>query len=445
MAYFQKKNEDDQNNNGNQNQITGGNIYSTSGSEVSSTLENSSPKGNSTSSLSNESGNWVNLNKYLDANQGKVGGYVDTLVNPYSQKEEGYRNNLQNANEQYLNSIHNDTAYKTGANTSRNIASNYYKNSSNVSDDDKGAFYGTLSGYQGAGKFDETGDDYGYNDLRTQADEFANVSSNLGNNNYLQSLMGNQVSSGGKKLNSFLVQGTTQGQQDLNNNVKRFSDLENLLNNQVSSLNDERQNVINTATQNQQLAQQAEAEEYKRVQDQIAAAQQKAIQKANQQKALYEGAKNNVMHVGLPTSNGQVVVGKNLNINPYTWKDTSTQGKQDVGREQKELDQRRNDLLNNTRTADSSLDTNFKYADFSNAYNGKWQEKQDAMNRVLNNVYNSGTFGKFSDNDRREILDEVLNDYYTDAVDKAFMDFYNNKISENELGNKLQAAFVGGL
>lgn len=269
MAYFLKQNED-QNNQNQQTQNVGGNIYSTSGGEVSSQIDNNSNSNNSSNSnSSNSSGNWVNLNSYLDANQNKAGRYANTFVESGLNKGQDYKNNLQNAQDQYLSSIKNDTAYTynksknnnpvynlLGINATGNddvILDKYLKDSSSVTQNEKDRAMNILKGYQGDDYFQNTGNKYGYNDLKKTSDDFNNLSKNILNENYLKSQMGNNVSTGGKNLNSFILGGSNDSRNVLNNASNQFSELSSLLDSTNSNLNKERDNVVNIANKNSEV------------------------------------------------------------------------------------------------------------------------------------------------------------------------------------------------
>lgn len=232
MAYFLKNQNEDQNQqSGNQNQMSGGNIYSTSGSEVSSSTPTSTSSNNSSnSSQSNESGNWVNLNKYLDANQGKVGGYVDQLVKPYSDSATQFKNDFDISKQSYTQQVEDNTLSKDQAS---NIIKNYRLDGSSITDDEYNKVSKPLRGQFGVGDYEQTSD---YDDLKKQATKLGEFGSNLLGTTYQQSLMGNNVSSGGKALNSFLLRGTEQGRNAINNKSNEFSALADFLDGQSKEL-----------------------------------------------------------------------------------------------------------------------------------------------------------------------------------------------------------------
>lgn len=246
MAYFLKNQNEDQNQqSGNQNQMSGGNIYSTSGSEVSSSTPTSTSSNSSNSSQSNESGNWVNLNKYLDANQGKVGGYVDNLVKPYTDSASQFRNDLNTASQNQSQNIKDNTLSQ---NKVTDIVTRYGKDGNSITDDEYKRVSDAVQGNFNVNPFDQNEN---YTQLSGTITNLNQVGNNLGNQNYLKSLMGNQVSSGGKDLNAFLVGGTQTGKEKINDYSNQFSNLKSYLDQETENLNNLRNNAIQ---QNKDLA-----------------------------------------------------------------------------------------------------------------------------------------------------------------------------------------------
>lgn len=234
MAYiddpYKKQQEDQTQNQGLAN--SGGNIYSTSQSEVSTVSNGSS--GSNSSNESNKSGNWVNLNKYLDANQGKVGGYIDNLVQPYKSSSDQFKENMQASNDNYREQVASNTVTSDRA---KDIITRYGKDGTSITDDEYSIVSNALNDKFGVDDYKTTDD---YTKLNKTANDIGKVANNLSNSNYQQSLMGNQVSSGGKKLNSFLIGGTQEGRQKVTDYSKQFSELSKLLDNQSQELNNVR-------------------------------------------------------------------------------------------------------------------------------------------------------------------------------------------------------------
>lgn len=432
MAYFLKNQNEDQNQqSGNQNQMSGGNIYSTSGSEVSSSIPTSNSSSNS--SQSNESGNWVNLNKYLDANQNKVGGYVDQLVNPYTSKESGYREGLNIGKTNYSNSIMSDTAYNTDSSKSGAIAKNYLQGSKGVSDDDKNTFYQTILGYQGDDEYQNTGDTYGYTTSKNQADEFSNVGSNIGNSNYQKSLMGNGVSTGGKNLNSFLIGGTQAGRDSVTNYANKFADLAALLDSQTSELNDLRSGIVDTTTRNSELARQEAENARNNALKQIETSKNKALKDNDSitvgvNKSSYTESPN--IKLGDEWWSGNMP-SADIKVNPRLLNTGKVSSFAD--REAQEVEQRYQDLLGNTRTADSTLDLNMNTLIDQDLHN----RQLEAVNNVLSDVFvknfiHTAVFGGINGEENiKEAFNKLINS--NPKIQKGIADLYYGKIRKEDL------------
>lgn len=245
MAYFLKNNNEDQNQSGNQNQMSGGNIYSTSGSEVSTPTSTSS-NSSSNSSQSNESGNWINLNKYLDANQGKVSSYVDNLVKPYSDSASQFKNDKESSANSYSQNIKNN---QLQANKATDIVQRYANDGTSITDDEYKLVSNAVTGNFGVNPYQQTEE---YTKLSNTASELGDIGEKLKNKSFQENLMGNNVSSGGKKLNSFLISGTQAGNDKISDYSNSFSELASLLDSQTRDLNKQRNSAIeqnrNTAT-----------------------------------------------------------------------------------------------------------------------------------------------------------------------------------------------------
>ena len=368
MAYFLKNNNEDQNQSGNQNQMSGGNIYSTSGSEVSTPTSTSSNSSSNTSQ-SNESGNWMNLNKYLDANQGKVAGYVDSLASPYTSRVDDYTKSVESNKQQYINDVSNQNSAKFDSNKSKSVLGNYINNSDSVSTNDWKALQDTLKGYTGANQYSLTGDQYGYSTDKKTADDFGNFGSNFENQDYRMSLMDKNVSSGGKKLNNFLL-GTQDAQQQISDYASKFRDLSDLLDKNEAEMNTAYTNAVNASNKNQKDAlsnlSKIEAEQQKKLKDAY-----------NIQKAQADADKYN-LDKAVNIGNQRGVLGYKIANNTYN---TYSNGDADsvYARELQELSDRINSIKNNTKVSGSKLDTDFNF--------GSWglspQERQRQEQRSL--------------------------------------------------------------
>lgn len=390
MAYFLKQNEY-QNNQNQQTQNVGGNIYSTSGGEVSSQIDNNSNSSNSSNSnSSNSSGNWVNLNSYLDANQNKAGRYANTFVESDLNKGQDYKNNLQNAQDQYLSSIKSDTAYNY-SNNDNNLLDRYLQNSSSLSSAEKNRAMNILKGYQGDDYFQNTGDKYGYNELKKGSDDFNTLSKNILNENYLKSQMGNNVSTGGKNLNSFVLGGSNDSRNVLNNASNQFSEISSLLDSTNNTLNNERNNVVNKATENQKAYDKARQEKVDQLTAELESAYNQAKTKndniINRYQKNYDDAW--ALPYGSTTNDGYVKY----------YRDTTNNAKSQLEKEKQELKNRNESLLGlSDLNGNSKIDSNFTFSEWVDPTD---QQKamqseiaKDFDNEFLNNLGISGLAGE---------------------------------------------------
>lgn len=340
MAYMndplQKKNQEDQTQN--QNQNSGGNIYSTSSSEVSSQVDQkSSPSGNSNNSntSSNSSGNWVNLNSYLDANQDKVGRYVDNLVNPYSSKENSYKNSIQENSQKYISDVNKNNENMLSVDDQADFAKRIYSingggyipNSEKTTEDERQKAYNTYTGYQGPRAFESSGNEYGYNENKNQRDIFDEVGSNLTNQNYQRSLMNKNTSTGGKNLNSFLIAGTDQGRNAIQDYSKQFSDLATLLDTEAEKLNQARNTEVAESKNRLNNLKNAMATEKQKAKDYLTTERNKAKQKGAEDRALVEQWNR-----------------EGLTPNEYSWNDRSAETEANYTKEMNILDQLEEEL-----------------------------------------------------------------------------------------------------
>lgn len=433
MAYFLKQNED-QNNQNQQTQNVGGNIYSTSGGEVSSQIDNNSNSNNSSNSnSSNSSGNWVNLNSYLDANQNKAGRYANTFVESDLNKGQDYKNNLQNAQNQYLSSIKSDTAYNY-SNNDNNLLDRYLQNSSSLSSAEKNRAMNILKGYQGDDYFQNTGDKYGYNELKKGSDDFNTLSKNILNENYLKSQMGNNVSTGGKNLNSFVLGGSNDSRNVLNNASNQFSEISSLLDSTNSNLNKERNNVVNKATENQKAYDKARQDKTKQLENLLRSNYQNAL---NQYNAEQEYLKNNPLVANNPYStetindkNQAAANGWVAGTEIYKVRDPLTsQASGQLNRELQELSNRSNSLLGNVAlNGNSSLDSTFKMQ--SDYRDPTAIERQNQLNRANNFFYNIAAPRWTYGDDPNDIYGQTLKAYMLNQIDENQVKQYLSQIKK---------------
>lgn len=380
MAYFLKQNENNnQNNQQQQNQNVGGNTYSTSGGEVSNDSSNNINSANS-SNNSNTSGNWVNLNSYLDANQNKAGKYVSNLVNPYTSQQAGYESGLNDSKQAYQKAIQKNTLDK---NKGADVANRYYNNSNSITNDEWQLAQNTQKGYTGPDVWENTGNDYGYFNLNKQANQFKEVSDNLDNDVYLQSLMNQNLSQGGKTLNSFLVGATDSGKNKIQDYKTSFNKLYDLLDNQKVDLNNQQANQKNIATQNQA--------DYLKALDAAKAAEKTRIQNAyDTQQATAEKNKNagvgsvaKTMNISKFAANNKPITISIANT-PYQAGNASSQLKTELS----ELEARDKAMRAGIKGSGSQSDINFDFGGYgrgANAQNYVNQQIQRA-NSVMSDL-----------------------------------------------------------
>lgn len=388
MAYFQKNNNEDKQNQDVSSGNVGGNTYSTSSSEVSSTVE-SNNENNKKSDTG--SGNFVNLNKYLDANQGKTEGYANTFVQDDLNKGKDYQGNIQNAQDRYLSSIKSDNAY-TYNSVDNKILNDYLKNSSSVKNADKQRAMNILKGYQGVSNWSNTGDQFDYNNLKKDSDNFNTLSGNIIDQDYLKTQMSNDLSSGGKSLDSFLLGASDNSRNVLNDASSQFSELASLLDSTSSNLDKERTNVVNKATQNQKAYDKLRQDKTKELENLLRTnyANSKAI---NDSARATENA--NPLGRNDPFSNEYLDRLNTAKQNGWiagteTYKvrdDLSSQAAAQLNRELQELQNRSNSLTGNVAlNGNSSLDDQFKF--ISDWRDPTEIEQQNQIKRANNFFYN---------------------------------------------------------
>ena len=392
MAYFQKNNNnEDQNQNQNTTSNTGGNTYSVSSSEVSSTVDNNENNKKSDTG----SGNFVNLTKYLDSNQGKMGNYANTFVQDDLNKGQDYRGNIQNSQENYISSINSDSAASYNKDSDNKILENYLKDSSSVKDSDKQRATNILKGYQGADYFENTGDEFGYNTLKKDSDNFNTLSGNITNQDYLKTQMSNDLSSGGKNLDSFLLGANKDSSKVLNDASKEFSDLASLLDATTTNLNQQRDTVVNKATENQKAFDKARQDKVTELGNQLRAKYNNGESKYKSSQA-YRQDYDNIWALPYGSSGDGYA---------YYYQDNSNNAKSQLDRELAELNNRSNSLSGSEQlNGNSKLDSDFNF------YN--WvapTEQQKQIQSTLAKDFDN-TFGIYA---------ELLMDKYPSVVDKS--------------------------
>lgn len=386
MAYFQKNNNEDKQNQDVSSNNVGGNTYSISSSEVSSTVE-SNNENNKKSDTG--SGNFVNLNKYLDANQGKMGNYANTFVQDDLNKGKNYQSNMQNAQDKYLSSIKSDTAYNYNKDSDNKLLDDYLRNSSSISDSDKQRAMNILKGYQGVDYWSNTGDEFDYNNLKKGSEDFSKLSGNVKDQNYLKTKMSSDLSSGGKNLDSFLLGASDNSKNVLNNASNQFSQLASLLDSTSGNLNTQRDSVVSKATENQKAYDQARQDKTKKLEN--------VLNNNYNIAKLFDflTKENNPMSISNPysteTVNDKDQAAKNgwvAGTEIYKVRDDlSSQANSQLQRELQELQNRSNALTGNVAlNGNSSLDDIFQFT-------SDWRdpteiERQNQLQRANNFFYN---------------------------------------------------------
>lgn len=412
MAYFQKNNNnEDQNQNQNTTSNTGGNTYSVSSSEVSSTVDNNENNKKSDTG----SGNFVNLTKYLDSNQGKMENYANTFVQDDLNKGKDYQGNIQNAQDKYLSSIKSDNAYTYNSNSDNKLLDNYLRNSSSVSDSDKQRASNILKGYQGADYWSNTGDEFNYNNLKKGSEDFNTLSGNITNQDYLKTKMSNDLSSGGKSLDSFLLGASDNSKNVLNNASNQFSELASLLDSTSGNLNTQRDTVVNKANENQQAFDKARQDKTKELEN-LLQSQYDVSKKINDR--ILEQNKNLTNILNLPSE----AIRNDGYYNYY--KDLSRQAKDNLNTELAELRNRSNALTGvSPLQGDSKLDFNLNSYEFV-APTDQQKQEQALRSNVFNTIVSDPSIARAVPS---EVLASLQRAYMLDEIN---VDELKNKIFE---------------
>lgn len=378
MAYFQKNVNEEENQNQTSNLNTGGgNVYSTSTSEVSSITDNNNTNSNDNSGSSS---NWVNLNKYIDSNQGKIGKYVDNIVEPSFSQKDDYQSNLEKSKKDYTTAINKKTADK---NQSSNLIKRYTGDSNSINNDEWDLLINTSKGYTGPDQIENTGNDYGYWDLNKQAKEFQNTGNNLNTDVGIQSLMDRNLSTGGKNLNTYLVRASDQGKNKVSDYSNQFSELAKLLDTQTSDLNKARENAVNVAEENKK--------NYITAKDAAFKAEENRIKKEYEnQQAKAEANKN----AGVGSVNKNVVLQryavnpKDITVSLMNSAYMNGNAGSQLQNELNELAARKMALENGIRSSGSKSDTTFDFGGYGRSadnaqYVQRQQERADSFMRDI--------------------------------------------------------------
>lgn len=387
MAYFQKKNEEENNNNQNTNQSGGS--YQTSSSEVG-TNTNLNDNSNRQNNISNQSGNWVNLNDYIQANEGKSGRYASNLVSDDLNKGTQYQSDLGTTKDTYGKALRQDTAYNYGSDQSNKVAKNYYNDSSSVNDDELSTFAKASKGYQGVDQWSNTGDLYGYDTMKNTSDYFSELTGGILDPTYrANNKMNANLNQGSKILNNLTLNSDT-AQNTLKDASNQFSILSGLLAGVEEEANKDRAGVVEKANANANALKNAITTNKALAQKQL----DDSKQKAEQSRQAKQNQASQVKTYKAPLVN---LWGKNIDIGSFTGKDTSKFFKDpssiesDYTKEKNELNQREADLLSGNRSGNSTLDLvkdNSSY-DSINATFQQWNEEGRAGNlpSIINEAY----------------------------------------------------------
>lgn len=441
MAYFQKR-EEENNNNQNTNQTGSG--YQTSSSEVgtNTSLMNDNANSNRQNNISNQSGNWVNLNDYIKANEGKSGKYASTLVDEKVQQSNNLKNDTDTAFKSYEEQIKTNKAYSTDPNKSNSVISSYMVNSGKVSDDDYGIVGGVLAGSEGINDFKSS---KGYSDVKNQANDINTFSGKLDSGNGRMSLMNPNLNQGAKLLNNLLL--TSSDAQNVFNNAKSsFKDMEDYLNSKENQANALQADVSQKADTNaQQTKSQIES---------ISKQQKDAIEKRyNEEKAKAEQIKNDknqyIEYYTYPYTNRKgetfyvrIPVRKN-------WNPTETNAATNKENELKEVDRRVEDLLTGNRSGATTFDLdNMSFGNYTSKSDAEKVRAGQRIQNALNNMFiNTGdmsgivggmlavanTGDMLRTLDPNASLDNEFNSLSMDVLDA----YLNNKINDNDLWTSL--------
>ena len=310
MAFFQKRNEEENNN---QNNNQNGGSFQTSSSEVGTNTSLMNDNSNRQNNISNQSGNWVNLNDYIKANEGKSGRYASNLVSDDLNKGDQHKTDVENQKTNFGNAIRQDTAYNYGSDKSSKTAKNYYNNSSSVSDDELSTFSKASKGYQGQGEFN-TYD--GYDSLKDTSDYFSELKGGILDPTYrANNKMNANLNQGGKILNNLTLNSNT-AQETLKDASNQFSTLSSLLAGVEEEANKDRAGVVEKANANANALKNAITTNKALAQKQL----DDSKKKAEQSRQAKQNQASQVKTYKAPVVN---LWGKDIDIGSFTGKNTS--------------------------------------------------------------------------------------------------------------------------
>lgn len=385
MAYFQKREEEENNQNNNQN----GGSFQTSSSEVGTNTSLMNDNSNRQNNISNQSGNWVNLNDYIKANEGKSGRYASNLVSNDLNKGDQYQSDLGNTKDAFGKTIRQDTAYNYGSDKSNKTAKNYYNDSSSVSDNELSTFSKASKGYQGQGEFN-TYD--GYDSLKDTSDYFSELTGGILDPTYrANNKMNANLNQGSKILNNLTLNSNT-AQDTLKDASNQFSLISGELAKAEEEANKDRAGVVDIANANAKALKEnqtkAETEAMAKLQASKNAADKSRQQKIaqSQQTPTYD-AGTVFIREGDPISIGTFTGAGNSKF----FTDNSVKDQNSYTNEQAELVQRGQDLLSGTRSSNSKLDLIQDTSSYNSQAAQQQQQQEQArannLGNILRNVY----------------------------------------------------------
>lgn len=420
MAYFQQyNNEEERQNQNNTAGTTGGNTYSTSLSEVSSTLDNTDNK------KSDSGSGFVNLNKYLDSNKGEIGKYAQSFVNDDLNRGKQYQSDLNNSLYSYEKALKSDPSYTYRDSTSNysdsSMLKQYLRDSGSLNQSEKNRIMNVGRGYQGDDEFQKTGNKYGYNNLKKTSDTFSTLSNNIDDKDYLRTKMSNDLSSGGKNLDSFLLGAAEDSKKVISDAKNSFSDLSKLLDTTTSGANATRNSVVKTANKNAAEFNALKDKERQAIEDSLRTQYNKS-QAINDR--IKEQNKNLTNLINLPSGSSG---GGYYNY----YKDLSKQALDNLNKELRELNNRYNALSGSTPLeGDSKLDNNLQSYEFV-APNEQQKKEQDFRSKVFNLMLEDRTLTKAIPPDaiaslkRAYVLGEIDRDELGRRIFKYKSDYYH--------------------
>lgn len=439
MAYFQKRNEEENNQNNNQN----GGSFQTSSSEVGTNTSLMNDNSNRQNNISNQSGNWVNLNDYIKANEGKSGRYASNLVSDDLNKGDQHKTDVENQKTNFGNAVRQDTAYTYGSDKSSKTANSYYNDSSSVSDEDLTTYAKASKGYQGQGEFN-TYD--GYDSLKDTSDYFSELTGGILDPTYrANNKMNANLNQGGKILNNLTLNSNT-AQNTLKDATNQFSLISGVLAGAEEEANKDRAGVVDIANANAKALKENQTKAETEAMAKLKASKDAAdkSRQAKQNKASQVNTYTPSQVTLTVSGNAASPDVRTIDLGSFTGKDTSTffndggsQIQDTYTQEENELKQRGSDLLSGNRTSNSKLDLvrdNSSY-DSINATLQQWNEEGRAgeLPNIIDKVFKEEAAWNEGKGDQDNVRSYVA-DKITEIVTK-----------DNDVRNAMQSYVWGNI